>query len=172
MGGGRIELDKVRFGIIKLGFGDLDFPHQKFTFCNTGYVHFLGSAIISAGCELVVRGNLIIGNRFSCSGGSKIDAKSNSSFGNDVLIGHKCVFIDDDGHSVLIDGKRINYKNGYHIGNHVWFGRECLVLKGTKTCNNIVFGARSIISGSIQHPNTIMVGNPVKVVKQNIEWQH
>lgn len=171
-GNGRIDLDKVRFGIIKLGFGDPDFPHQKFTSCNTGHVHFLGSAVISAGCELVIRGNLSVGDHFSCSGGSKIDAKSDSSFGNDVLIGHKCVFIDDDGHVIMIDGKQINEKKGYHIGNHVWFGRECLILKGTKTGDDIVFGARSTISGNIQNSNTIMVGSPVKAVKQNIEWQY
>lgn len=171
-GDGCVELDKVGFGIIKLGFGDPDFPHQKFTFCNTGKVHFQGNAVISEGCELVVRGCLTVGNNFSCSGGTKIDAKSDSSFGDNVLIGHKCVFIDDDGHSIFTDGKRINEKKGYHIGNHVWFGRECLILKGTKTGNDIVFGARSTISGTIQDSNTIMVGSPVKAVKQNIEWQH
>lgn len=171
-GGGRIDLHKVRFGIIKLGFGDPNFPHQRFVLCNTGVLIFKGKAVIAMGCELVIRGQLSIGNDFSCSGGVKIDAKANSSFGDDVLVGHNCVFIDDDGHEISMDGHVINNKKGYNIGNHVWFGRECLILKGTSTCNNIVFGARSTISGHHNISDSILVGSPIKVVKHNIEWKH
>lgn len=166
-GGGKIILKEIRFGIVKLGFGDTNFPHRKFVLCNTGVIEFKGSTNIVSGCELVVRGKLSLGKNFICSGHSKIYAKSTSSFGDNVLIGHQCVFMDDDGHAILKDGVVINNKKGYHIGNHIWFGRECLVLKGTTTCDNIVFGARSTISGIIEEPYTIMVGSPVKVVKRN-----
>ena len=92
--GGKIVLKEIRFGIIKLAFGDPNFPHRKFVLCNTGVIEFHGLTNIASGCELVVRGKLSLVKNFSCSGGTKIDAKSNSSFGTNVLIGHQCVFID------------------------------------------------------------------------------
>ena len=109
---------------------------------------------------------------FHAVGGGKIDAKAESSFGDDVLIGHNCTFIDDDGHGIIQDGKINNKKRGYHIGNHVWFTRECLILKGTRTCDNIVFGARSLVSGSYSESNVVYAGQPTKIVKRDIDWCH
>lgn len=171
-GNGKIILNRYSFGCVKLGFTDPDFPSKLFVLCITGSLEFKGGGSIASGCELVIRGRLTIGDNFSCSGLTKIDAKSISSFGDDVLIGHCCIFIDDDGHTIIKDGEIINASKGYHIGNHVWFGRECLILKGTTTADNIVFGARSIVSGNITEENTIVVGAPAKIVKRNISWSH
>ncbi len=66
--------------------------------------------------------------------GGIIDCKSDCWFGDDVQIGHNCIFIADDGHKITQNGERINERKGYHIGNHVWFGRECF---GTKRNKNL-----------------------------------
>lgn len=171
-GNGQIILDSPSFAAVKLGFVDPTFPSKQFVFVLTGTLRFYGKASIGTGSEMVIRGHLDIGDNFSCSGGTKIDAKCDSSFGNDVLIGHHCTFIDDDGHDLFVDNKMVNYPKGYHIGNHVWFGRECLVLKGSTTVDNIVFGARSVICGHFTETGVVYAGTPIKVVKRNICWKH
>ena len=80
--------------------------------------------------------------------------------------------MDCDGHPIMIDGEVINEDAGYHIGNHVWLGRECLVLKGAETCDNIVFGARSVVRGKYTTCNAIYVGSPAILKKENITWSH
>lgn len=80
--------------------------------------------------------------------------------------------MDCDGHPIMNEGVVINGDAGYHIGNHVWLGRECLVLKGTKTCDDIVFGARSVVSGIYTTHNAVYLGSPAKLKKENITWRH
>ena len=170
-GNGRFIIHRESTGCIRIGTQDMAFPSKKLTLCVTGTLEFNGKAFIGTGSEIVVRGRLTIGDNFSCSSGCKIDAKAESSFGNNVLIGHNCTFIDDDGHKLLQEGKRINDKVGYHIGNNIWFGRECLVLKGTTTSSNIVFGARSLIRGQYDVENVVYGGSPAKIIKSNIDWE-
>lgn len=171
-GGGRIVLHNIKPLSVRLGSADPSFPSHKLILCLTGTLEFNGVASIGSGSELIIRGHLTVGDHFSCSGGNKIDVKSNSSFGENVLIGHNCTFIDDDGHQLLQEGRIINEKRGYHIGNHVWFGRECLTLKGTSTCDNIVFGARSLINGHYNESEVVYAGSPAKIVKRNVQWVH
>ncbi len=169
-GNGKIILDKAQTTIIRLGSSSHKFPSQKFALCVTGVLRFKGAASIGTGCKMLVEGSLTIGDKFACSGGGIIDCKSDSTFGDSVLVGHQCTFIDCDGHSILRDGVVINETAGYHIGNHVWFGRECLVLKGTRVCDNVIFGARSTISGNYKVENAVYVGAPAKTIKDGVIW--
>lgn len=170
-GNGKFIIDNPQTATIRLGSAPSNFPSQRFALCLTGVLRFNGSASIGAGTKMLIGGNLTIGERFGCSGGGLIDCKSVSSFGDDVLVGHCCSFIDGDGHSIMSKGVVINRASGFQIGNHVWFGRECLVLKGTKICDNVVFGARSIVSGKYTTENAVYVGSPAKKIKDNIEWK-
>lgn len=68
-GNGKILLGKVKPGIIRLGSADPTFPSRKFVLCLTGTLEFMGNASIGTGSEMVVRGHLVIGDNFSCSGG-------------------------------------------------------------------------------------------------------
>lgn len=171
-GDGELIIDKPQTASIRLGSASSKFPSQKFALCLTGVLRFKGAASIGTGTKMLVEGNLTVGERFACSGGGIIDCKAESSFGDDVLIGHCCNFMDCDGHPIMIDGEVINEDAGYHIGNHVWLGRECLVLKGAETCDNIVFGARSVVRGKYTTCNAIYVGSPAKLKKENIMWSH
>lgn len=49
------------------------------------------------------------------------------------------------------------------IGNNVWFGRNCTVLKGVTIGDNVIIGACSVVTKSIP-ANTVAVGSPAKVV--------
>ncbi len=98
--------------------------------------------------------------------------------GCDVVIGKDCMFAHgydirtSDMHPIydLKNGKRINYGSSIIIGDHVWFGRNVFVQKGVTIANNIVVGARSVVSRSLITPNSIAVGIPAKIIKEGIVW--
>tara|TARA_B100000787_G_scaffold88919_1_gene65726 strand:+ start:2218 stop:2808 length:591 start_codon:yes stop_codon:yes gene_type:complete len=56
------------------------------------------------------------------------------------------------------------------IGNNVFIGANSVLLPGIKIGNNVIIGAGSIVCKDIIS-NTIAVGNPCKVVKENSPYQ-
>lgn len=67
------------------------------------------------------------------------------------------------------DETRINYAKDVQIGNHVWFGASCVVMKGVNIGNGAVVGMNSMVTKNIP-PNCIAVGTPARVIKSNIHW--
>ena len=51
------------------------------------------------------------------------------------------------------------------IGQNVWFGARCIVLKGVTIGDNSVIAAGSIVVKSIP-ANCVAAGNPARVVKE------
>lgn len=136
--------------------------------------------IIENDCELK-------GLNIWCSDGSKIFIKRNvhivdnthiaSTEGKQIKIGERCLFASNtvirngDSHSILtMDGTRINYARDVVIGDHVWFGQNVTVLKGTQIGKDCIVGANSVLSGKCYSDNLLIVGNPGKVVKENVTW--
>lgn len=166
-----IILNRVSPGIIRIGFPHLSYPGTPAIIKVNGQIIFKGSASILLECDLNVTGKLVIGDNFNCNQGTKIDAKAESSFGDDVLIGHHCYFSDDDGHKIIIDGNRTNCPKGYNVGNHVWLSRDCKVLKGTGIADNCVIAAGAIVSKKYEETNCILAGAPAKIVRRGITWE-
>ena len=78
-----------------------------------------------------------------------------------------------DGHTILDkDSKEIlnRPKNAIKIGDHCWFGLGVRVQKGAIVPNGTIVGAMSIITKQFEKENTILVGAPAKVVKENVIW--
>lgn len=97
-----------------------------------------------------------------------------------LKIGKDCMFAADiaiwatDGHIIrdIETNEIINYsKNGIEIGDHCWIGYRSLLLKNTVLPNNTIVGAGSIVNHRFTEPNTIIAGNPAKVLKRNITWE-
>ena len=65
--------------------------------------------------------------------------------------------------------ERLNYPKDINIGNHVWIGRECLLLGGATIGDNCVVGARCVTSSKFPS-NTVIAGCPGKAVRKNIVW--
>ncbi len=96
-----------------------------------------------------------------------------------LTIGKDCMFSGDaaiwatDGH--IIRGASTNeiinrIKNGIEIGDHCWIGHGVTIIKNTKLADNTIVGAKSLVSGNFGEPNTIIAGNPAKVLKKNVAW--
>lgn len=94
----------------------------------------------------------------------------NISIGNDCLISYGVEIRNHDGHHIFSDdGRRLNYSGDIQIGEHVWLGEKCLILKGILIGHDSVVGAGSVLTKSVE-PRAIVAGNPARVIKKNITW--
>lgn len=101
--------------------------------------------------------SLIIGNGLNINTNCAIVARDKITIGDNVIFGPDCKVYDHDH-----DYKKVGYerRNSFvtsevSIGNGVWFGANCVVLKGTTIGDNCVFGAGSIIKG--EYPSNTLV---------------
>lgn len=99
--------------------------------------------------------------------------------GGQIKIGAHCliagdtVFSASDFHEVfdVATGDRINLARGIRVDEHVWIGARAMVLKGANIGCDSVVGAGSIVTGSFE-PNSLIVGNPARVVRSGVNWRH
>lgn len=95
----------------------------------------------------------------------------------DIKIGKNCMISYDveirntDSHKILDFNSKewINKGKEVIIKDNVWIAMRSIVLKGSVIENNSIIGAASVVSGKIKN-NSIAVGNPAKVLKDNVEW--
>ena len=63
----------------------------------------------------------------------------------------------------------LNQPRDIKIANHVWIAPNATILKGVTIHDNSIIGTNALVTKECQ-PNSIMAGNPAKIVKQNINW--
>ena len=100
-----------------------------------------------------------IGNNCGFSGVS-IVSDSSVLIGNNTTIGANTIIGDRDDHPEKL---HTSHKN-IIIGNNVFIGMHCLIMKGVKIGDNSIIGAGSIVTKDIPE-NVIAVGIPCKVIK-------
>lgn len=104
---------------------------------------------------------------------------------NATLSEHQNIFIGDDNMfsfgiflrnadaHLIYDCKsirRINNSKSIYIGDHVWIGQDCYILKGTEIDSGSIVGASSVVSNKkIQH-NSLWAGNPSRKIKEEVFW--
>ncbi len=115
---------------------------------------------------------IIIGDNFSCDL-TKIYINEDNGI---CKIGNDCMFSNNitvrtDGHAILNDKNEVinNFAN-IEIGNHVWCGEKCTILKSALIPNNSIIGVGSIVTKKYKQENIILAGNPAKIIKENINW--
>lgn len=123
-------------------------------------------------------------------GGAKLIIGENCSLNNTkfylnscpnafIELGNDCMFSMDitlwasDTHQIIDcgTGKIINKRYGIKIGNHVWCGTRCTILKDTIIQDNSIIGANSVVSGKFDVGNIIIAGHPAKQIKSGIDWK-
>lgn len=88
------------------------------------------------------------------------------SIGDNVDMNHNfSIYTHDYASGVFrhVYGEVVNSSGAVRIGNNVYFGTDCTILKGVTIGDNCIIGAGSIISRSIPS-NSVAVGNPCKVI--------
>lgn len=100
----------------------------------------------------------------------KIICNKEITIGTGTIIAMGTVIRDNDGgNHKLLNGNYENRKS-VHIGNHVWIGENCFIMKGVTIGDGAVIGACSVVTHNIP-PQALAVGNPAKVIRTNIEWE-
>ncbi len=96
-----------------------------------------------------------------------------------IEIGKDCMFAQhnqirtDDSHPIfdIKTNKRTNMSKSIIIGDHVWLAYEAVILGGSVVESGSVIGMRSLLTGKKIPKNSLAVGTPAKVVKENIYWE-
>lgn len=113
-------------------------------------------------------GNIQIGNNVGITGVTIHG--TNIRIGDNVMVGANTKIIDHDFHSLDYLERRKNamdheVSRPVSIGDDVFIGCNCIVLKGTHIGNRCIVGAGSVVSGSFDD-DCLIAGNPAKVIKR------
>lgn len=106
---------------------------------------------------------LIIGNKSNINKNTQIDFTGNLTIGNNVLISESSVIITHD-HG--FDPKSVPKKKSLIIEDNVWIGQNVMILSNVRHIGkNAIIAAGSIVTKKV-HANTIVGGNPAKLIKK------
>lgn len=98
--------------------------------------------------------------------GSYVHAQSSISIGDNCVIAAGVNIIDANGHQVISANRTIGRDDPkpIRIGNNVWIGVNALILKGANIGDNSIVSAGSVVGGGDYPRNSLIQGNPAKVV--------
>lgn len=110
---------------------------------------------------------LSIGHNTYINEGTKISVKKYLKIGSNCAISNNVSIMDSDFHTIV---EKQQNDIGVVIKDHVWIGADVTILKNVTIGNNCIVGARSVVTKSIPD-NCLAVGNPAKVIRNNIDWK-
>ena len=124
------------------------------------YSHYTYLEARDESSVIIIGDNVFINNAFSIECSSKVVIE------NDVLIGIGCSIIDNDGHDLAIDKRKIGSPKTalVHIHQNVFLGSNVSILKGVTIGKNSIIGNGSLVTKDIPE-NMIAAGNPAKVIR-------
>ena len=174
---GKVVLpEKVETAMVKIGFGDVghyDRKHSRSIWQVSGRVSFGGKASIGHGSKLSIRGDLTLGADFNMTAESTIVCAKNIRFGNDCLLSWDILVMDTDEHPLYDkEHKRINPDKPIIVGNHVWIGCKCVLLKGAEIPDNTVLAAGTLLTSAFSGEQQVIGGNPPSILKRDVHWEH
>ncbi len=135
----------------------------------------IGMIRIVSSLKIIIKGDY---NKISIGSNTTFQSVTMEMCQNAAInIGERCMFsygivlYRDDMHNIydMESLQRLNYPKDINIGNHVWLGRECMILGGATIGDNCVIGARCVTSSKFPS-NVVVAGCPGKVVRKNIVW--
>ena len=174
---GKVELpEKVACAMIKIGFGDVghyDRKRSRSIWQVRGTVGFGGKASIGHGSKISVRGNLNLGDGFNMTAESTIVCAKEIRFGRDCLLSWDILVMDTDEHPIYnMENEHINPDKAIHVGDHVWIGCKCVLLKGAEVPDNTVVAAGTLLTSSFAGEHQVIGSNPPSVLKNDVRWEH
>ena len=85
--------------------------------------------------------------------------------------GHGTSGHETSGHGTR-DDERINPDKPIIVGNHVWIGCKCILLKGAEVPNDTVLAAGTLLKSGFAGENQVIGGNPPSILKREVHWEH
>lgn len=82
--------------------------------------------------------------------------------------------MDTDFHKIFDEHRvRLNPSAEIEIGDRVWIGCRCTILKGTSIASDTVVASGSVVTKSHVQANTVIggFGKDLRVLRQGIVWE-
>ena len=134
-----------------------------------------GRTIVSNTCFYCEDDNssIVIGKDFTMGSGHFAATE-----GATICIGEDCMFSNDveirngDSHAILNKEtrERLNNARSVLIGDHVWITAHVRVMKGCTIADGSIIANSCIATGNLETPNSIYGGNPIRMLKERVEW--
>ena len=167
-----IQVHKGRFLI-----GESDAPtcqrtrKTEITLADNAQLTLHGDVILyeGVGVRVTEGAKLSIGDHTYINRTASIDCTLEITIGGDCAISDNVQILDSDFHPITENGKMSTISKPVHIGNHVWIGRSAIILKGVTVGDGAIVGGGSIVTQDIP-AKCLAVGNPARVIKENVEW--
>lgn len=103
--------------------------------------------------------------------GAQVRCMERIEIGDQCAIGRNVLIMDFDAHEITYENGATNRITApVTIGKHVWIGAGATILKGVTIGDNAVIGAGSVVTKNVPS-NTIVAGNPARIIRENIQWK-
>ena len=176
---GRVIINgPISTGLIQIGYGKVcitDFKRSRAILEIDGDLIFNGRAFIMQGCKINIMQNaqLIIGDDFNMSVECVIIVEKKIQIGKSSGISWESLVMDTDFHHIYDeDGVEFNHPKEIIIGDKVWVGCKCTLLKGAEIPSGSIVAANSMVTKKLSGEKSIFGGNPIRTLKSNITWKY
>lgn len=130
---------------------------------NSSFIEIVGN-----NCQIIIGKNSIIGD------GCYLSAKEENiklTIGDECMLSRNAKLMTSDGHPIYQNAQVINSAKDITLGDKVWIADDVTILKGVSIGANSVVGIGSVLTKSISS-GLVAAGNPAKIVKEGISWEH
>lgn len=118
------------------------------------------SIYVASKAKLLIKGDGVINTN------STLNCFEYIELGNDCAIADNVTISDSDNHSINV--RKVTAP--IIIKDHVWIGKNAIILKGVTIGEGAVVAAGSVVTKDVP-PNSLVGGVPAKVIKEHIEWK-
>lgn len=125
-------------------------------------------AIIGPASILHVEGDFSMGDSYVNSH-ARILCGDEITVGDGVAVAWNVELLDDDRHSLSVDGTRSERTAPIVIEDDVWVGHSVSIHKGVTVHEGSVVASDSVVTSDVP-PNTLVAGTPAEVVREDVSW--
>ena len=86
------------------------------------------------------------------------------TIGDNVIISAGCKVLTHDASAAFYLDNATNLYGKVSIGNRCFIGTNSIILPGVSIADGCIVGAGSVVTKSIAQPNTVIAGNPAKMI--------
>ena len=149
----------------KIGFSKyiVNYFFQKIFRVNSRFPELVNFSSTVVGEDISYHRDIKTLSSFALSGGVYIQALNGVDLGKNILIapGVKIISANHD----FTSEKKTVVTTPVCIGDNVWIGANAVILPGVCIASNCIVGAGSVVTKSFLSENSIIAGNPAKVIK-------